>query len=212
MNRERTSSCSRWPLESGGHVDASNQIQQTRTNRAAWDNSNRATERRHCVFKTDTFTIPSLFLHDAIRAIRVPPTRFAFWPSVCGKPHRTRRRPGKATPRCLALARVWIPFRRCEGQGVSLPGSAGRPELLQVPSLTINAFLTLTDVTKWWRAEPFWGAAEALLTLEIPWQPTKSRAELRVCDGGRAGSPVVPRQGCLNRGFSTGKARRSVDI
>src|ERR1700723_818259 len=46
------SSYSRWPLEPGGHVDASNQIQQTRTNQAASDNSNRARERQHGVFTT----------------------------------------------------------------------------------------------------------------------------------------------------------------
>src|ERR1700733_1984431 len=52
------SSYSRWPLEPGGHVDASNQIQQTRTNQAASDNSNRARERQHCGFPTNRFTIP----------------------------------------------------------------------------------------------------------------------------------------------------------
>jgi len=36
------------------------------------------------------------------------------------------------------------------------------------------------------------GAAEALLTLEIPWQPTKSRREIRVCGLGRLGAAIAP--------------------
>jgi hypothetical protein len=60
------------------------------------------------------------------------------------------------------------------------------------------------------------------LTLEIPWQPTKFRTEVRVCGLGRAGLAIVPRQGCSKDGFSndgfsaggfsTGKARQSMDI
>jgi hypothetical protein len=52
-----------------------------------------------------------------------------------------------------------------------------------------------------------WGTAEALLTLEIPWQPTKSRREIRVCDLGRTLAAIAPRNG-----YSTGKARRSAGI
>jgi hypothetical protein len=50
------------------------------------------------------------------------------------------------------------------------------------------------------------------LTLEIPWQPTKFRREIRVCDLGRAGSAIVPRRGGSTAGFPTGKARQSVDL
>jgi hypothetical protein len=50
------------------------------------------------------------------------------------------------------------------------------------------------------------------LTLEIPWQPTKFRREIRVCDWGRAGSAIVPRHVSSIGGFSTGKARQSEDI
>src|SRR5713101_6191310 len=57
------SSCSRWPLGSGGHVDASNQDRQMRTNRAPWERPNRAGERQHCVVNTNliyySFTVPS---------------------------------------------------------------------------------------------------------------------------------------------------------
>src|SRR5258708_23960916 len=56
------SSCSRWPLGSGGHVDASNQNRQMRTNRAPWERPNRAGERQHCVVNTNpiyySFTVP----------------------------------------------------------------------------------------------------------------------------------------------------------
>src|SRR3984893_19503333 len=57
------SSCPQGPLESGGHVDASNQDYQMRTDRAAWNDSNRAGERQQYVFGTNliyySFTMSS---------------------------------------------------------------------------------------------------------------------------------------------------------
>jgi hypothetical protein len=105
--------------------------------------------------------------------------------------HRTQiERPRRMGPRArgrLGRARSELPRGNCN-----------RP---------INAFLTLTAVTKWLRAEPVWGTAEAHLTLEIPWQPSKSHAEIRACDSGRPGPAIAPRMG-----FSRRKARRSAGI
>ena len=105
---------------------------------------------------------------------------------------------------------------KLRGLGVWVPAFAGTTRKGSVGTLArgagdcnrpINAFLTLTAVTKWLRAEPVWGTAEAHLTLEIPWQPSKSHAEIRACDSGRPDPAIAPRMG-----FSRRKARRSAGI
>src|SRR5258705_9540262 len=107
------SSCSRWPLGAGGHVDASNQTEHMRTNRAAQDRSIRARERQQCVFKATCL----LFLYDAPSAMREQP-RF------------------RILPDCLREA--------------SPAGSAASPSPAAGDcNSPINAFLMLTDVTKW---------------------------------------------------------------
>ena len=68
-----------------------------------------------------------LFLYDVIGAMREPARRFAFWPSVCGKHH------------------LWPPDRMMHADGA---GMAARP-VERNPPKSINAFLTLTAVTKW---------------------------------------------------------------
>jgi hypothetical protein len=58
----------------GGHVDASNQLQQTQTNRVTCGNSIRAGERQAHVFNTNL----SLFLPAAAGAIRESALRLVF--------------------------------------------------------------------------------------------------------------------------------------
>src|SRR4029453_14304636 len=81
-----------------------------------------------------------------------------------------------------------------------------RLECAQNPQLIINAFLTLSAVTKWGRAEPGWGRPRPSFALEMPWQPSKFRPEMRGREAGPEAA-IVP-----VRGFWAGKARRSAEI
>src|SRR5437764_14999189 len=49
---------SRWPLGWGGHVDASNQDDRTRTDQLTWDSSKRAGQRQCCASGRISLTIP----------------------------------------------------------------------------------------------------------------------------------------------------------
>ena len=75
-----------------------------------------------------------LFLYDVVCAMRKAGRRFAFWPSVC----RTHHLPGQ--PFAASQFEPERLGKDCARRGAS-------PALRS--SQSVNAFLTLTDVTKW---------------------------------------------------------------
>src|ERR1044072_6185606 len=132
--------CPRCPLEAGVDVDASSRTQQTRTNLAASDNSNRAAERQHCSFLVNStpFLLSGPDRPQAIMTLTV-------------KALLTMRGCGASVRHSGALA-SWRGVPGISRFRVSLQPPARRADRWRRPGTDssdfINTFLSLNDVTE----------------------------------------------------------------